>query len=112
MAKLRPVEFDATREIMVDGLFDPGLGFLLLGQRAQMDYARDRFVYGVLPRPTHDELFPITVQVLFVERRGVHRVEQLAHIPKVQLDATHVRLAMAARGRIHDQEQARKQPVC
>ena len=97
---------------MVDGSFNYWLGFLFEGRRGHVDYQRDRFVQRKLPRPTHDELFRITVQVLFVERRGVHRVKQLAHLPKVELDPVGGRLALTVRGRIHASEHASKQQVC
>src|SRR5262245_66627840 len=43
-------------------------------------------ILGGLPRPAHDELFRIRVQVLLVKGRGIDRFEQLAQLRHAKLD--------------------------
>src|SRR5215469_5130077 len=70
----------------MDGLLDHAFG-ILTRPVLQMDAQLERFVDRKLARPAHDEVLRVIVEVLFKERRRVHRVEQLADIMHFEADA-------------------------
>jgi hypothetical protein len=71
---------------MMHALLDDRLRILIDRKFIQMDDERDRLVQRKFPHPAQDELLGIAVQVLFRERRGVHRIEELPDFPQVQFN--------------------------
>ena len=84
--QFHPVQSRAVGEIMMHALFDGGLRVFAGGQFRQVNHQRHRLVQRKFADPAQNEFLRVTVQIFFGERRGVHRVEQLADLAQVQLD--------------------------
>jgi hypothetical protein len=52
-----------------------------------MDAQDERIAQMIFPGPTDNELFSVMIEILFVKRRRIHRIEKLFHPIDVDLDA-------------------------
>jgi hypothetical protein len=77
VAKLKPLQVCAIGKVILHGRFNELLRIAVRGKLIHINDQRD----WVPPRkflcPTNDELFRIIIEVSLVERRRIHRVEQL-----------------------------------
>jgi hypothetical protein len=82
-------DFGSVRKVVVDGLRDQF--FRIFGRPlVQEDTQFDWSVRGEFLGPTHNEFFRVVVEILFDERRRVHRIEELIHVVQFQADAVRV----------------------
>jgi hypothetical protein len=73
-------------EVIADGVPEGILLFGKAGRLVEMNHERACRSRGQLPEAVDDVLLGLEVQVFFGERRRVERVEQLAQLPKADLD--------------------------
>ena len=77
MAKLEPVQLCPVGKVIVHGGFNQMLRIAVRRKLVYMDEQRDWIAAREFLCPTDDKFFRIIIEVSLVERRGVHRVEQL-----------------------------------
>jgi len=81
--ELQVSNLGTVSKVVVDG--HPDQFFGVFGRPlVQVDAQFERSVKGEFLSPAHDEFFRIVVEILFNERRRVHRIEELVHVAQFQ----------------------------
>src|SRR5215471_15892695 len=77
MAQLKPLQVCPISKVMMHSGFNEMLRVRLRRSLVYLNDQRDWIAARKFLRPTDDELFRIIIEVPLLERRRIHRVEQL-----------------------------------
>jgi hypothetical protein len=77
MAKLEPVQLCPIGKVMMHGGFNQLLRIAVRTNLVHMDDQRDWIAAWKFLCPTNNEFFRVIIEVLLLERRRIHRVEEL-----------------------------------
>src|SRR5215218_10148398 len=80
------IQARTVAEVVMHRLLDQPPRLFLCGKLLTIDNQLNRLMPMKFLRPTDDEFLRVMVQVLLMERRRIHRVEELADIAQTQFD--------------------------
>ena len=94
--KIRPIEPGLVGEVVMDGLLGDGLRPAWIGFTTEMNHEPQGLMPVELLRPTDDEFLRVVIEILFMEGRRIHRIEQLVEVAQLDLDTMARRVVLSS----------------
>ena len=81
------IQVGFVRKVIVHCPLDHGMAVRVWEDHLQMHDQSDWLTNLISRSPTHDEFLQVVVEILFVERRRVDRVEELFEVSEADFDS-------------------------